>query len=301
MKIFITGGGGFVGRNLTKQLLQENHEITITSTGSDFVHPNVHKVAYCGLTGFDFNLLKNQEILIHLMANNDTLCTDKEEMFRANVYGPIELFRKAATFGCKKIIYASSTAVYGSEKAPYKEEETSINPLNVYGESKALFDDFAMKFAKENDITIVGFRYCNIYGPGEDQKNKRMSFIGQILNKILKNKEINLFKFGEQKRDWIYIEDVVSANLLALKNSIKSGIFNVGSGGSYAFNEIICDLNNLFNLNIIPKYIDCNFKDKYQYHTECDISKIKRELGFSPKFSLKSGIKKYYEYLKEII
>lgn len=301
MKIFITGGGGFVGRNLTKQLLQQNHEITITSTGSDFVNPAVSKVAYCGLTGIDFNLLRNQEVLIHLMANNDTLCKDKEEMFRTNVYGPIELFRKAASFGCKKIIYASSTAVYGSENPPYKEEETPINPLNAYGESKALFDDFAMKFAKENNITIIGLRYCNIYGPGEEQKNKRMSFIGQILHKTLQKKQINLFKFGEQKRDWIYIEDVIEANLLALQNSIASNIFNVGSGCSHAFNEIICNINNLFDLNIVPKYIDCDFKNQYQSYTECDISKIKRELGFVPKFSLKSGIKKYYEYLKEII
>jgi ADP-L-glycero-D-manno-heptose 6-epimerase len=296
VKVLITGGSGFVGRNLTQRLVKEGHEITITSTGSEPVVPGVKKVLYMGLNGIDWTKVCNQDIVFHLMANNDTLCKDYEEMFRANVSGPVDLFNFALKHGCKKFVYASSTAVYGSEQAPYIEEKTPINPINIYGQSKAVFDEFAISFAKENDVNVIGLRYCNIYGPGEDQKGRRMSVIGQILRNMLANKRPVLFKNGEQKRDWIYVDDIVEANILSMQKNI-SGVFNIGSGESHSFNEIIEVINKLLKSNIQPEYIECPFLDNYQSYTECDITKAKRELGFDPKFSFLSGIETYYRNL----
>lgn len=299
MRILVTGGSGFVGKNLTEQLISNGHEVTITSTGTELPVSGVKQILYMGLDGIDWERACNQDAVIHLMANNDTLCQDKSEMFRANVFGPQKLFNMLLKCGCKKFIYASSTAVYGSEPAPYT-EDTKINPLNPYGESKAEFDDFALSFANYNKVAVYGFRYCNIYGPGEESKGKRMSMIGQILRKCMKNERPTLFEFGEQKRDWIFVEDVVQANLKALEHKPeepKGEIYNIGSGCSHTFNEIIAQINSTLNRDFKPRYIPCNFSEAYQNYTECDISKAKRELGFEPKFSLQSGIEKYFNSL----
>lgn len=296
MKVLVTGGSGFVGRNLVKKLIEENHEVTITTSGSEPDIEGVSKTLYMGLEGIDFNYLKDQEVVFHLMANNDTLCNDVEEMYRANLIGPKNIFYNLLKNGCKKFIYASSTAVYGAEPAPYVEDVTAVNPLNIYGHSKSDFDNFAMSFAEEHEAQVIGLRYCNIYGPGENNKGRRMSTIGQLIRQMIKNKNPKLFKFGEQKRDWVYIKDVVNANILSMESD-RTGIFNIGSGESHSFNEVVQEINKVLNKNLNIEYIDCNFKEAYQDHTQCDISKAKKELGFYPKFFLRSGIKEYCQDL----
>jgi ADP-L-glycero-D-manno-heptose 6-epimerase len=299
MKILITGGSGFVGKNLTEQLVNDGHEVTITSTGYEPTFPGVSNILYIGLNGINYNLIPKVDAVIHLMANNNTLDKNKQEMFRINFHEPRELFYQIKSKGCSCFIYASSTAVYGSQPAPYIENETIVKPLNVYGESKAAFDNFAMNFASNFSVTVYGLRYCNIYGPGEEQKGRRMSMIGQILLKTIKGKTPNIFEYGEQKRDCVYVKDVVQANIKALeKHDSKVGsILNIGSGNSYTFNEIIKEISEVTKKEIKPNYIPCPFPENYQNYTECNIDKAKKELGYEPKFSLKLGIEEYYKYL----
>lgn len=298
MRILVTGGSGFVGRNLVRSLISLGHDVTITSMGAEPDLPGVSKTLYLGLTGIDERYLKNQDAVIHLMANNDTLCQDQSEVFRANVYGPRRLFSELYKGGCRQFIYASSTAVYGSSPAPYIESTTPIEPLNVYAQSKAIFDEFAMAFGQEHGVKTIGLRYCNIYGPGEEDKGRRMSMIGQIIRTAMKREMIELFEYGEQLRDWVYINDVVDANLLALDSSnTSSEIYNIGSGKASTFNDIIYEVGLALKTRIGLKYIPCPFSSSYQNHTECDISKAKRELGYEPKFSLKFGIESYCKNL----
>jgi ADP-L-glycero-D-manno-heptose 6-epimerase len=305
-KVLVTGGGGFIGRNLTERLVKDGHETTITSTGSEPTG-NVQKVLYHSLAGIDWKSVRGMDVVFHQMANNDTRCLDREEMYRTNVRAARKLFEVALDGGCKKFVYASSTAVYGNAPAPYT-EDTPIQPLNPYAESKAAFDDFAMDFAKENNVSVIGLRYCNVYGPGESHKGKRMSMIGQILRKMLSNEEIVLFKDGTQKRDWAYIKDVVDANILASESN-RTGIYNIGAGGSWSFNEVFEEAwtamkirtayGGIENAPKVPhiKYIDCPFPESYQSHTECCIEKASRELGYSPKYDIKTGIREYFDTL----
>jgi ADP-L-glycero-D-manno-heptose 6-epimerase len=304
MRILVTGGGGFIGRAIVKELISQGHEVTITASGTDFVVPGVKKILYMGLDGIDWNYLHGQEAVIHQMANNDTRCTDADEMWRANVEGPKKLFMKAAEFGCKRFVYASSTAVYGNSPAPYIEDKTPIDPLNPYARSKAIFDQEAKKMASFG-LSIIGLRYCNVYGPGEGHKGKRKSMVGQIIDKLdnftdmYEQTTVKLFKPGDNKRDWLYVNDAVQANMLALAKTAQENyfnIFNVGSGEARSFNDILNVLNELIKNNhweIKPDYIDCPFPKEYQWHTECDIKKIREELGYSPRFNLESGIKDY--------
>lgn len=306
MKILVTGGSGFVGRNLTEELVKHGHEVTITSTGAEPIIPGVKKVLYMSLDGIDWREVHGLDVLFHQAANNDTRCQDESEMNRANVDGPMKLFQYAVDGGCKNIVYASSTAVYGSEPAPYVEGVTPVKPLNVYGHSKAKFDEFAMQFAEERKVNVTGLRYCNVYGPGEEQKGKRMSMIGQILRDMLAHKRPKLFEPGDQKRDWVYVKDVVEMNLLAMGRPAEEPwgrIYNTGSGTASTFNEIVHRINALMcgkePWPIQPEYIPCPFSAEYQNHTECGIEKARQELGFSPGYDLRTGIWNYIKSLTD--
>lgn len=306
MKILITGASGFVGNNLVQRLLKENHQLTVMSTGSENefpkeIHQNKkHKILYYSFGGIDWKYINNQDAVIHLSANNDTRCQDENEMMRTNYFGPIQLFTKAARNGCTNFVYASSTAVYGNEPAPYIEDVTLEKPLNVYGESKKQFDKFAMKFAEERSVKVIGLRYCNVYGPGESHKGKRMSMIGQILRKMMSGKKPTLFYSGKQKRDWVYVEDVVDANILSLASN-KSNIYNIGTGVAVSFNELVYEISQILDTVglLPPNYIDCPFEDEYQSYTCCNIEKAKSHLGFNPKYDLATGLKNYLECLNK--
>lgn len=309
MKILVTGGFGFVGRNLTERLVKEGHEVTVVASGSEPKVPGVKKILYMTMEGIHWPEVYGKDVVFHQMANNDTLCNDEHEMLRANLYGPIKLFCCAADGGCKKFVYASSTAVYGNAPVPFT-EETPIDPLNAYAKSKVHFDQFAERFAKEKGVSITALRYCNVYGPGEDRKGKRMSMIGQLIRQMMAKKQPVLFRDGKQKRDWVHVKDVVEANILASQISQREhpwSVYNIGSGASISFNEIVSHIGAYTLVGIKDysedkgiKYIDCPFPVKYQQETLCDIEKARRELGFSPSFDIRSGIEDYITYLKQI-
>ena len=160
-------------------------------------------------------------------------------------------------------------------------------------EQKKLLDDFAMDLAaKDPSLTIVGLRYCNIFGPRENHKGTRATMVYQFAQQMQKGKP-RLFKFGEQKRDYIYVKDVVTANILA-SQAKESCIVNCGSGRTTSFNEIVDHLNVVLDLNRKPEYIENPFEGAYQNHTECDMSLAKEKIGFTPEYSFEKGLADYY-------
>lgn len=294
MKILVTGGTGFIGSNLVLKLMEQGHDLIITGNATEQTIPNF-KGQYLepGFLEINWKALEGIDILFHEAANNTTTFLDQEEMFRANVEASKKIFEFVIQTGCKKIVYASSTAVYGDAPPPYK-ESGPFNPLNPYGESKLALDEWAIEFAKNNsEVTIVGLRYCNVYGPRENHKGKRASMIYQLAQQM-KIGNPKIFKSGEQKRDYIYVKDVVRANLLALEAK-ESGIYNCGFGEAVSFNEIIRILNQILNLKREPEYIDNPYAERYQNFTQCDMSLAKERLGFIPEFDVQKGIQDYFE------
>lgn len=292
MRILVTGGTGFIGSNLVEELMRQGHEVIITGHDAER-KPSGFKGKYLqpSFIGLDWDEIDKVDVLFHEAAINDTTLMDKKEMFRANVESTKELFTRVIKNGCKHIVYATSTAVYGNSPAPYKENE-GIEPLNPYAESKVAVDEFAMKLAREHpDVVIVGLRYCNVYGPGEQHKNKRASMIFQLSEQMKKGNP-KLFKDGEQKRDWIYVKDVVRANILA-SQAKESCIVNCGSGQAVTFNFLVKTLNEVLGTNRDIKYIDNPYEGRYQNYTECDMTLAKEKIGFVPEYDAAKGIKNF--------
>jgi ADP-L-glycero-D-manno-heptose 6-epimerase len=213
----------------------------------------------------------------------------------------VEAFKNILNYAIKnqigRVIYASSAATYGNGECPMKVSQPAA-PENIYGFSKAVMDNVARQYAAANsDMIIVGLRYFNVYGPGEFYKGKTASMIYQLYNQMRKDHNPRIFKMGEQERDFIYIKDVVKANLCALNNAKESCVVNVGTGIPRNFNDIIKCLNNELGKNLHTEYIE-NPYSFYQLKTQADISYTTEKTGYSPDYTLEKGIAEYVEFLE---
>lgn len=283
-KVLVTGGSGFIGWNLCNYLLQKNMDVYATNNGcGNILDPKV-KVINKNYSGLNLNNYKF-DCVFHTSAMNDTQSKNFHSLNDINVKDTEYIFENCYKNGCRKFIYSSSTAIYGNSHTPYVEDKTPFDPLTFYALSKVNMENYANNFSKLNsDALVVGLRYCNVYGFGEFHKGYRASMIYQLLLNKLFGKVSKIFKNGEQKREWVCVDDVVEANYLA-SNSKISTIYNVGSEECVSFNDLI----DLLDLKFF-EYIDCPFPDTFQNYTKSSIEKIKKNLGYQPKKSLKSNV-----------
>jgi len=305
--ILITGGAGFIGSNLalTLQELYPESNILILDDFSSANFKNLKKfkgeVLACDVSTDEIFFKVEDEdmkfdVIFHLASITDTTVNDQELMMRKNVDGFKNVLEIAYNDGAT-VVYASSASVYGNvkEHVPLKEDREK-SPENVYAFSKYIMDNIASRFSEETGIKTVGVRYFNVYGPGEAHKKKFASMIFQLYLQMKKNQRPRLFKWGEQKRDFVYIKDAVDATIQAV-NAPKSTVYNVGSGQARSFNEVVALLNKYLGKNLEPDYFDCPY-DFYQEYTQADMNKIKKDLGFVPKYDLEKGIKEYVDILE---
>ncbi len=300
MKILVTGGAGFIGSNLAIELESKNHEVMVLD---NFIFGNYRNLLEFNgrvITGSicDSNLLnsiKDVDFVFHQGAISDTTYKDESETLKVNIQG----FNNILNY-CKEnqigLVYASSAAVYGKQNGMMIESQQA-SPANAYAFSKLQNDISAKKqYEYFEDTPLIGLRYFNVYGSGEVFKNKSASMIYQLTNQIKANNKGKLFKNGEQKRDFVYIKDIISANLLAMKSK-KHDVYNVGSGQANSFNEVFNLINKELNTNATIEYIDNPYSDFYQSYTQANLSKISSELNYSPKFDINSGIHDYLSNL----
>lgn len=293
-KILITGGAGFIGSNLALALQEKypDNDYFIISNFSPASSDNLSgfkgKVISDDISKIDFNRYFDKiDIIFHKAAITDTTFSDQDKMMLNNIEG----FKKVLEFAIKskaKLIYASSASVYGHSRPPMRVGENEI-PANIYASSKLAIDNIAREYFDK--LPIIGLRYFNVYGPKEGYKGKNASMIWQLYLQMKEGKRPKIFKYGEQKRDHVYIKDVVKSNLLALECP-KSGIFNIGSGKAVSFNKIIKILNEELGTNLEPEYID-NPYEHYQEHTEADLAETSKILKYVLTYDIKKGIKDY--------
>lgn len=295
MRILITGASGFIGTHLVETLARTGAEVVALGNHPDKLIPNVEYLGH-HLDGVDVKKLGTINAVCHQAANNDTQDHNQEQMFQANVLSVMPLFDKLSKVGCRKFIFASSSAVYGNVPVPWK-EDMKPNPLVPYAASKLALEDACRRMFKDRKANWVGLRYVNVYGPGENKKGKRASMIGQILEQMRRRKKPKLFANGEQRRDYVSVWDVCTANVAAI-NYDGSGIFNIAGGQSWSFNEVVNLLAQSLGVSTEIEYIPNPHEGAYQNHTLCDIGLAFQELAWVPKYDLPSGIKRYIQELK---
>lgn len=302
MKFLITGGAGFIASNLALELDSQGNEVTVVDDFSSGHFKNLIGFKGDVIAGCITNLKWSEKLhggydaIFHQAAITDTTIEDQYKMMQVNVEGLKNVLDYARKVGVEKVIYASSAGVYGNCPCPMNESNEST-PENIYGFSKAIGDNVAMWFAKKNpEMTIVGLRYFNVYGPGEYYKKSAASMVYQLYNQMVSAKRPRVFKYGEQMRDFIYIKDVVNANIKAL-TAKESTIVNVGTGTPEDFNKVIECLNKELKTELKPDYFDNPYKF-YQNKTQANTQKAKNKIGFEAKYSLEKGITDYVQVLK---
>ena len=308
--IIVTGGAGMIGSNVIEKLNFNNYDDILVvdnlKKGEKFFNLSKLKFQdYQDKNDFYQNLEKFKKVkaVFHLGACSDTTNWDGQYMLQNNYECSKKLY-----IWCQKykvpLIYASSAAVYGKGLKGFNESEKSEAPLNIYGYSKLLFDQYVRKNYHKSNTQVVGLRYFNVYGQNEQHKGSMASTIFHFNNQIKKYNVAKLFKGtdgilnGEQKRDFVYVKDCADLNFWFFQNRQFSGIFNVGTGNAETFNSVAKIIIKLQKKGKIS-YVDfpTNLKNSYQNFTKANLSSI-RSLKCPIKFlSLEDGIKDYLSSL----
>ena len=301
-KYLVTGGAGFIGSNIAKTLEAQGHEVTVIDDFSKNGH-------FKNLIGFKGDVIAADlveylpendyfDAIFHEAAITDTTVMDQKQMMEQNVEAFRNLLDYAAENEIPKVIYASSAATYGNGAVPMKESQPT-HPENVYGFSKVIDDNVARLFSHDHqDMKIIGLRYFNVFGPGEDYKGKMASMVYQLYNQMKAGQRPRVFKYGEQMRDFVYVKDVVKANLCALQNGKETAVYNCATGIARSYNDVIKCLNHELGTNLEPDYID-NPYPFFQNKTEADMNLAWEKIGYKPDFTLETAIADYVKILEE--
>lgn len=310
--IIVTGGAGFIGSAIVWRLNQlgKNDIIIVDELGKDEKWKNLVKLDYIDFQNkWDFldkvekNLINYKiEAIIHMGANSSTTEKDADHLISNNY----EYTKKLASYAVKnsiRFIYASSAATYGDGALGFNDrndEGLKLKPLNMYGYSKNLFDIRAYK--KGLLDKIVGIKYFNVYGPNESHKGDMRSVVHKAFEQVRDFGYVKLFKSanpeykdGEQMRDFVYVKDAVEMTLYFLNHPNINGLFNVGSGEARSWNDLVTSLFIALDKPVNIQYIEMpeHLKEKYQYFTQADISKI-RSAGYAKRlYTLEEGIADY--------
>lgn len=287
MKYLISGGEGFIGRYLKDKLLKEGHEVkTLDIAGDpDF---KISILDYDSLS----EIMHGLDGVFHLAAitSPPQFEDDMISGFNTNVYGTLNILRAAAINNVKRVVLASSSAVYGDIAFAGKEDLKIPGHKNMYATTK-LFDEYlAQYYHLRSELEVVSLRYFNAYGVGENVKGMYASVFTQFLRSISEGKNPVVYGDGTQSRDFIYVKDLAAATYLAMTRGKSGEVYNIGTGKSISFNSIISEMSNVLGKKIVPEYTANPFKN-YQMFTLADPSKAKEELSWEPEYGVRDGIR----------
>lgn len=312
-KIVITGAAGFIGSNILKALNEKGytHIYAVDNLNDDRKKKHLDDLQYYKY--FDkksflgeLDEIKDAEVVIHMGACSSTTVYDEAYFKENNIEYSKKLFEFCRENGIR-FIYASSAATYGDGSHGFDDTRRDLTPLNLYGYSKYYFDEFVLD-STERPPQWVGLKFFNVYGPNEDHKEKMASMIRQGYQQIKETGKARLFKSykpdyvdGGQKRDFIYVKDVVSVIMYFLEHPEHSGIFNLGTGKSRTYTDLSKAIFAAKGLEPQIEYIEMPemIRDKFQYFTEADMTKL-RSIGYTKAFTeLEDGVQDYVQqYLK---
>jgi ADP-L-glycero-D-manno-heptose 6-epimerase len=325
MPIVVTGAAGFIGANLVKALNRRG-EIDIIAVDNLTRADKFANLVDCEIGEYvdkdeflsrlaDGDFEDDVSAVLHEGACSDTMETDGQYVMRNNYRYSIALLDWCQNNDVP-FLYASSAAVYGGN-AVFREERACEAPLNVYGYSKFLFDQHVRQMLPERTAQIAGFRYFNVYGPREQHKGRMASVVWQFRNQYASEGRVRLFEAsggfdaGEQRRDFVFVDDVVKVNLDFLDHPQRSGIFNLGSGKATTFNAVaaatinacrrvkgesprsVAELVTEGAITYIP--FPQSLAGKYQSFTEADLARLRAAGYRAPMHSVEEGVARYVE------
>lgn len=305
MKVIITGGCGFIGSHIAEYWCSQNAEVIIIDSLRSGFQAN--------LTGLNVKLL-NQSItnlseyenyfegadyifnLAALVSVPESIEKPKE-CIDINVNGLLNLLELAKKYKIKKVVHSSSAAVYGDEPEQPKKLSHKPMPKSPYGITKLDGEYYCQMYSEQFGVPAISLRYFNVFGARQNPKSQYAAAIPIFVNKALQNEEITIYGDGNQTRDFIYVKDVVGANVLAAESQISKGVFNVATENTITIKQTAEKIIELTNSKSKIKFADERAGDIK--HSQADISETKINLDFNPKFSFEEGLNETINYFKK--
>jgi len=302
MKVFVTGGAGFIGSHIVDALIEEGNQVTVLDNLSTGYKKFVNKKAFF-IEGnlMDLNKLKKyikgHEAVIHMAANVmiDNSLDNPGEYLKKNINSAINLLEAMRLNNIKNIVFSSSAAVYGEIDDKLIKEDAKKSPLHPYGSSKLAIEAILAGYYHSFGINSVSLRYFNVYGP-RDEISPVTRAVPKWIKSILHDEPITLYWQGKQIKDFIFVKDVADAHLIALKNCKGLHQYNIGSGTGILMTDVLRSILKVANKN--AKIIDMGERKGDPHRLVADINKIKSELKWTPSYSLLEGIKLTFDYYK---
>lgn len=306
-KFLVTGGGGFIGSNIVGALIQRGHSVKVLDNFSTGKRENLKEfdkdieILEGDVRNFHIveKAVRNVEVILHQAAlpSVPRSVADPISSDQVNVQGTLNILYAAKESNVRKVVFASSSSVYGDNPILPKHEAMIPNPLSPYAVTKLTGEKYCQVFSNLYGLETVCLRYFNVFGPKQDPNSQYSAVIPKFIKAILKNERPVIYGDGEQSRDFTYIENVIEGNILAAEYSgDKSLVANCACHGQITLNQLVEEINKLIGTNIKPVYDNVRAGDIK--HSFADIDLIKNKIGFNPKVSFIEGLKKTIEFSK---
>lgn len=298
MNLIVTGGAGFIGSHLTKYLIKKGHNVRVIDSlrrgNFDNLREIKDQIDFQEIDILDYekmrNVVKNADGIFHQAALGSIPQSFKEpeEYHRVNAIGTENVLKLAKEFGFK-VVYASSSSVYGNQdKFPIK-EDAEKKPLNPYGQSKLESEQFAKKYA-DDGVKVIGLRYFNVFGIG--QNPNYAGVVPKFIERLIQHKPPIIYGHGNQLRNFTFVDDVVEANVLAFENKIEHAFMNIATGVMTSVKELAAIMIRLSGLSIESTYEQAREGDIEK--SQADISLAKNLINWVPKTTLEEGLEKIF-------
>lgn len=305
MKYLVTGGAGFIGSNLVEELLKRGNSVRVLDNFSTGKRENLKEFEN-DIEVFEGDIrsyhtvnqaVKGVEVILHQAALpsvprsiNDPITSND-----VNVGGTINLLDAARDHSVRRIIFASSSSVYGDNPKLPKTEDMLPNPLSPYAVSKLAGEKYCQVYSRLYDIETLALRYFNVFGPKQDPNSQYSAVIPKFIMAMNSNKQPVIFGDGLQSRDFTYVANVVEANILAAETSMNSGaVINCATHGQITLKELVDKININFGKNIKPLFLEARAGDIK--HSYASIEKIRAALKYSPVVMFDEGLDKTIRY-----
>ncbi len=302
-RVLVTGGAGFVGSNLVRRLMRDGAKITVLddlftgrlenlpATGFDFVEGSV-----CDAALVD-KLVAANDVVFHAAARNIVVSTrNPREDFETNIGGTLNVLMAARAARTRRVIYTSSTSVYGNPRYLPINEDDRLQLLTPYSVSKLGGENYCMAFYESYGVPATAVRYSNVYGPGQDPANPYCGVVAKFIEALIEGRPPVMHGDGQQTRDFTYVDDAVEATVLAGVTDRAIGeVFNVGTGMETRVVELATLLIRILGVDVVPEHKDRRDIDNIRRRV-VNIEKTRRTLRWIPEVTLEAGLRRTVDW-----
>ena len=307
MKALVTGGAGFIGSHIVQGLLKEGHEVTVLDNFSTGFLDNLEEVKHqIELIDGDIRkpehlkkAIRGAEVVFHQAAlpSVSRSMLDPVSTSEINVGGTSNVLEAARQAKVRRVVFASSSSVYGESPDPFRQEEMPLKPMSPYALSKRMGEEICSLYSRVFGVETVALRYFNVFGPRQNPNSQYAAVVPSFITQILDGRAPVIYGTGKQSRDFTFVENVVQANLLAAGAPGVSGqVFNVGSGGTLTVNELFHHLAGLLEIEISPVYKPARQGDVL--HSQADTTLAALLLGYTSPVDLQEGLRRTVEWYR---